>query len=111
MKKQHSATKKNIYKINRIEDETQAPLEDSIVVFVNPSTPEGTYYKNIKELIRSWIELDCTIILDESFLEFEALDSMREEITSYKLLYIIQSFSKVLLLCWCASRSYIFKQK
>jgi threonine-phosphate decarboxylase len=88
------STKKNIYKINRIEDETQAPLEDSIVVFVNPSTPEGTYYKNIKELMSSWMELDCTIILDESFLEFEELESMRQEITSYKKLYIIQSFSK-----------------
>ena len=88
------AAKKNIYKINRIEDETQAPLDDSIVVFVNPSTPEGTYYKNIKELMSSWMELECTIILDESFLEFEELESMREEINNYKRLYIIQSFSK-----------------
>ncbi|MDF1876255.1 aminotransferase class I/II-fold pyridoxal phosphate-dependent enzyme [Sulfurimonas sp. SAG-AH-194-L11] len=86
--------KKNIYKINRIEDETQPPLEDSIVVFVNPSTPEGTYYENIKELMSSWMELDCTIILDESFLEFEALASMRQEIHNYKRLYIIHSFSK-----------------
>jgi len=88
------SAKKNIYKINRIEDETQAPLDDSIVVFVNPSTPEGTYYDNIKELMRKWMELDCTIILDESFLEFEELNSMRDEINSYKRLYIIQSFSK-----------------
>ncbi len=86
--------KKNIYKINRIEDETQAPLEESIVVFVNPSTPEGTYYDNIKELLEKWIELECTIIIDESFLEFEVLVSMREEINNYKRLYIVQSFSK-----------------
>ncbi len=86
--------KKNIYKINRIEDETQAPLDDSIVVFVNPSTPEGTYYENIKELMSKWMELDCTIILDESFLEFQELESMRDEINSYKRLYIVQSFSK-----------------
>ncbi|MDF1878623.1 aminotransferase class I/II-fold pyridoxal phosphate-dependent enzyme [Sulfurimonas sp. SAG-AH-194-C20] len=87
-------TKKNIYKINRIEDETQPPLDDSIVVFVNPSTPEGTYYKNIKELMTKWMELECTIVLDESFLEFEALASMRQEINNYKWLYIIHSFSK-----------------
>ena len=86
--------KKNIYKINRIEDETQAPIDDSIVVFVNPSTPEGMYYTNIKELLTKWIELDCTIILDESFLEFEGLESMRQEINNYKKLYIIHSFSK-----------------
>ena len=86
--------KKNIYKINRIEDEKQVPLDDSIVVFVNPSTPEGTYYENIKELMSTWMELNCTIILDESFLEFQELDSMRQEISNYEKLYIIQAFSK-----------------
>ena len=88
------ATKKNLYKINRIQDETQIPTEDSVVVFVNPSTPEGTYYENIRELLQKWIELECTIIIDESFLEFEELESMRQEINNYKRLYIIQSFSK-----------------
>lgn len=87
-------SKKNIYKINRISDIDEEPLEESIVVFVNPSTPEGSYYEDIEELLESWIELDCTIILDESFLEFEELKSMREKISSYKRLYIIQSFSK-----------------
>ncbi len=88
------ATKKNIYKINRIEDETQMPTEDSVIVFVNPSTPEGTYYSNLKELLAEWIERECTIIIDESFLEFEELESIRQEIHNYKRLYIIQSFSK-----------------
>jgi threonine-phosphate decarboxylase len=86
-------SKKNIYKINRIaniEDEIQ---EKSIVVFVNPSTPEGTYY-DLDELLKRWIELKCTIILDESFLEFEGLKSYRNKIKKYKKLYIIQSFSK-----------------
>ncbi len=87
-------TKKHIYKINRIEDETKMPTEDSVVVFVNPSTPEGMYHENIKELLQQWIELECTIIIDESFLEFEELESIRYEINNYKRLYIIQSFSK-----------------
>jgi threonine-phosphate decarboxylase len=93
-KKAAMAAKKNIFIINRIEDETEMPTPESIVVFVNPSTPEGYYYENIKELLAEWIALECTIILDESFLEFEELDSMREEINNYKRLYIIQSFSK-----------------
>jgi len=88
------ATQKDIYKINRISDIDDEALEESIVVFVNPSTPEGTYCEDIEKLLAKWIELECTIILDESFLEFEALQSMREKITSYKRLYIIQSFSK-----------------
>ncbi len=85
--------KKNIYRINRISNIEADVLEDSIVVFVNPSTPEGTYY-NLEELLPRWMELNCTIILDESFLEFEKLKSYRDEINNYKKLYIIQSFTK-----------------
>lgn len=85
--------KKNIYVINRIADEMEEPLEESIVVFANPSTPEGSHYEDIQELLELWIELDCTIILDETYLEFEGLESMRDKIKSYKKLYIIHSFS------------------
>ena len=86
-------TKKNIYKINRIEDIDTEVEKKSIVVFVNPSTPEGSYYE-LEELFAQWMEKKCTIILDESFIEFEALKSYREKIKTYKKLYIIQSFSK-----------------
>ncbi len=87
------ASKKDIYKINRIEDIDQKPQEKSIVVFVNPSTPEGSYY-DLASLFKMWKKQKCTVIIDESFLEFEGLASMREEIRNYKKLYIIQSFSK-----------------
>jgi len=86
-------SKKDIYKINRIsslEDEVQ---KGSIVVFVNPSTPEGTYY-DLDALMIEWMKKKCTIILDESFLEFEQLKSFRKYIDIYKKLYIVQSFSK-----------------
>lgn len=86
-------SKKDIYKINRIEDIHMEVEEKSIVVFVNPSTPEGSYYE-LEELLDEWIEKKCIIILDESFLEFENLKSYRTEIQNYKKLYIIQSFSK-----------------
>ena len=87
------AGKKNIYRINRISDIDEEPLEKSIVVFVNPATPDATYYE-LEELFEKWMELKCTIILDESFLEFEALKSYRSKIKEYKKLYIIQSFTK-----------------
>jgi len=86
-------TKKNIYRINRITDETTQPTDDSVVVFVNPSTPEGSY-TDISSLLEMWMEKECVIIIDESFLEFEDLKSCREEINNYKKLYIVQSFSK-----------------
>lgn len=88
------ATKKHIYKINRLAENPYIPEDDSIVVFVNPSTPEGYYEEDLAEMMQEWIERDCTIVIDESFLEFEALASMREQINKYKRLYIIQSFSK-----------------
>ena len=85
--------KKNIYRINRITNIEEEPLEKSIVIFVNPSTPDATYYE-LQDLFDKWIELKCSIILDESFLEFEELKSFREKISEYKKLYIIQSFTK-----------------
>ena len=63
------------------------------MVFVNPSTPDGKYY-DLKKLFGMWKKQNCTIICDESFLEFESLKSIRKKIKSYKKLYIIHSFSK-----------------
>ncbi len=87
------AAKKFVSKINRIEDIDNPPAKKSIVIFVNPSTPEGSYH-DMKKLLKMWMKLECTIVLDESFLEFEELESARKYIKEYKKLYIIQSFSK-----------------
>jgi len=86
-------SKKDIYKINRITSLEDEVKKGSIVVFVNPSTPEGTYYE-LEELLIEWMKKKCTIIIDESFLEFEELKSCKKYIDIYKKLYIIQSFSK-----------------
>ena len=84
---------KKIIKINRFENLKTEVSKNSIVVFVNPSTPDGVYY-DLKELFFYWKKQNCVVVLDESFLEFEELKSFRDEINSYKKLYIIQSFSK-----------------
>lgn len=85
--------KKNVMKINRFMNLDKKPKKNSIVVFVNPSTPDGKYY-NLKELFKIWKKQKCTVILDESFLEFEELKSYRNQIQLYEKLYIIQSFTK-----------------
>lgn len=82
-----------VVKINRFEDIYQKPSYNSTVVFVNPSTPDAKYY-DLKKLFNMWKEQNCTVILDESFLEFEDLKSYRDKIKTYDKLYIIQSFSK-----------------
>jgi len=86
-------SRKNVIKINRFKDIDKKPRENSIVVFVNPSTPDGKQY-DLKKLFNMWKDRNCTVILDESFLEFEELESLRNEINKYEKLYIIQSFSK-----------------
>jgi len=85
--------KKDIYKINRIEDIDAEVEKKSIVIFVNPSTPEGSFY-DLEELFLEWKAKKCTIILDESFIEFEKHKSLKNQINDYKKLYIIQSFTK-----------------
>lgn len=90
-------TKKEVFKVSRLGGEMQDDVWDgSIVLFVNPAIPEGTYYDNeeLEELFALWIERECTIIIDESFLEFEALPSVRQKINDYKKLYVIHSFSE-----------------
>lgn len=82
-----------IIKINRFENIYKKPKYGSTIIFVNPFTPDGKYY-NLDQLFTLWREQACTIIVDESFLEFEGRNSLREKIKSYKKLYIIQSFSK-----------------
>ena len=88
-----ASKEKKIIKINRFENIDQKIKKNSIVVFVNPSTPDGKYY-NLHKLLKKWMKKKCTIIIDESFLEFEGLKSVRNFIKIYKKLYIIQSFSK-----------------
>jgi threonine-phosphate decarboxylase len=84
---------KTIIKVNRFNNIYEKPKKGSIVVFVNPSTPDAKFYK-LDKLFEIWKKQNCTIILDESFLEFKNLPSFRDKINSYKKLYIVQSFSK-----------------
>ena len=86
-------TKKHIYRINRLEEPMVEPMEDSIVIFSNPSTPEGYYEEDIAALLAMWIEKDCIIIIDESYLAFSGFSSLKSEIQNYKQLYIIQDFA------------------
>ena len=92
-KKAALKTNKYLTIINRIEDIDGEVEKKSIVIFVNPATPDGSYYE-LDELFLMWKKQKCTIILDESFIEFEEHKSLRNQIIDYKKLYIIQSFSK-----------------
>jgi threonine-phosphate decarboxylase len=83
----------NLRTINRFENIFLPLKEDSLVVFVNPSTPDGTYY-NIDELMKYWIKQNCTVLIDESFLDFCERQSAVKYIKEYDKLYILKSMTK-----------------
>ena len=79
--------------INRFDDINTPVKEGSLVIFVNPSTPDGKYY-DLEELMQSWIKKSCTILVDESFLDFCDKPSAIKYLKTYDKLYILKSMTK-----------------
>ncbi len=83
--------------INRFDDKKQKVSKNSLVIFVNPSTPDGKYYK-LDKLIKYWMKQKCTIFLDESFLDFVDINFSKKSaikyLKSYNKLYILKSMTK-----------------
>jgi threonine-phosphate decarboxylase len=79
--------------INRFEEKTAVVKPNSLVVFVNPSTPDGNYYE-LEELMQNWIKNSCTILIDESFLDFCDKPSAIKYLKTYDKLYILKSMTK-----------------
>lgn len=87
------ASDKNIHVVSRLYEIDTKIKKGSIVVFVNPTTPDGKNY-DLNRLMELWKKRNCTIVIDESFIEFEDLDSMTNHIKTYDKLYFIKSFTK-----------------
>ena len=87
------ACSKRVFKIDRRECSYDEPGPSSIVVFVNPSTPDGAYH-DLSKLLRICRERGCSLVIDESFLEFSAKESSIERIAEYENLYIVRSVGK-----------------
>ncbi len=83
----------NINLINRFIELHKEVSSGSIVVFVNPSTPEGSFY-DIDKLMDSWMKKNCTILIDESFLDFTNHQSCIKYLEKYDQLYILKSMTK-----------------
>lgn len=90
-----AATKLNytIELINRFTDLDKFVAPNSLVVFVNPSTPEGSFY-DMDSLMKKWIEKKCTILIDESFLDFTSFESVIKYLKTYEDIYILKSMTK-----------------
>ncbi len=79
--------------INRFHKNPAKIKKNSLVIFVNPSTPDGKYY-DIEKLLKLWKKKNCTILIDESFLEFTKKPSAVRFIKQYDKLYILKSMTK-----------------
>lgn len=79
--------------INRLNILDQFVEENSFVIFVNPSTPDGQLYE-IDTMMQYWMSRNCTLLIDESFLDFTDGISMTKYINSYDKLYILKSMTK-----------------
>jgi len=79
--------------INRFTNINQSIKDNSLIVFVNPSTPEGTLY-NLENLMTYWISKNAVILIDESFLEFTGGISATRYLNKYERLYILKSMTK-----------------
>lgn len=79
--------------INRLKDIEKELKRASLVVFVNPSTPDGKFY-DLEKLMKQWREKECTILIDESFLDFTTYASAMKYLKDYDKLYILKSMTK-----------------
>lgn len=84
---------KKVNLINRFEAMDAEVEENSLVIFVNPSTPDGHYYE-IDTLMERWKQKNCTILIDESFLEFCGGKSATRYLQTYDKLYVLKSQTK-----------------
>ena len=91
--KSAKASNYTIHYVNRLENCYEEVKENSLVVFVNPSTPDGHFY-DIEKLMQQWIQKSCTILIDESFLDFTNHISALKFLKSYSKLYILKSMTK-----------------
>jgi threonine-phosphate decarboxylase len=79
--------------IDRFTQTQRLPRKGSLVIFVNPSTPDGAVY-DMEPLLERWHALGCTVLVDESFIEFTDRASVTHLIERYPRLYVLKSMTK-----------------
>ena len=84
---------KQIELVNRFIELDKKIIPNSIVIFVNPSTPDGSFY-DIEKLLKYWKKQNCIVLIDESFIEFTHFESATKYLKDYNNLYILKSLTK-----------------
>lgn len=79
--------------INRFNHLQSDVSPNSLVIFVNPSTPDGSFYE-LENFLAYWKTQNCTVLIDESFLDFTNEKSATQFLDQYDNLYILKSMTK-----------------
>ena len=79
--------------VDRFDNINKNIANNSLVIFVNPSTPDGMLY-DIDELLEIWHKQNSTVLVDESFIEFSHTSSITSKLSRYPNLYILKSMTK-----------------
>lgn len=76
--------------INRFDNLDFNISNDSLVIFTNPSIPDGKQY-DLDEMLAFWKAKNATIFIDEAFLDYCNAKSLTKFINDYDRLYILKS--------------------
>ena len=76
--------------INRFLDLESSLIANSVVIFANPSQPEGEVY-DLERLINIWEASNIIVIIDESHLSFTKAPSLKNKINGNLEIYIIEA--------------------
>lgn len=79
--------------LNRFEQLEYEIEEDALVIFSNPSKPDGCYH-DLQKLYTFWKSKNATILLDEVFLDFCTQQSLTHQIKNNDKLYILKSLQR-----------------
>lgn len=82
-----------VHTVDRFTDVGAAVPKNSTVIFVNPATPDGQLYE-MQTLLGHWRQAGCTVLVDESFLDFCPAESVSAYLGEDDKLLLVKSLSK-----------------
>ena len=82
-----------VHTIDRLNGMDDPVAEGSLVIFVNPATPDGAHY-DIEPLLAQWEAKGCTVLIDESFIDFTSRASATQYLDRYPDLIVLKSMTK-----------------
>jgi histidinol-phosphate aminotransferase len=85
-------TNKSIEYINRFIELESELLPHSIVLFTNPSFPDGNCY-DLESFLEYWKSQNIIVIIDETYLSFTKKQSLKKQIQKYPNLFIFEELS------------------